>query len=63
MSLINCLNYKFLYYKIMRKIQAFRSYSKSYPIDTKFDMFIKSIKNIQFNGQIFKISNNIYFIE
>ena len=26
-------------------------------------MCIKSVKNMQFNGQIFKICNNIYFIE
>ena len=26
-------------------------------------MYIKSVKNIQFNGYIFKMSNNIYFIE
>jgi len=26
-------------------------------------MYIKSIKNMQFNGYIFKICSNIYFIE
>ena len=29
----------------------------------KFDMRIKSVKNIQLNGYIFKISSNFYFIE
>ena len=32
-------------------------------IDTKFDMCIKNIKNMQFNSYIFKICKNIYFIE
>ena len=47
----------------MHKILAYRSYSKEYPIDTKFDIYIKSIKNMQFNDQIFKILSNVYFIE
>ena len=28
-------------------------------IDTKFDMCIKSVKNMQSNGQIFKIYKNV----
>ena len=32
-------------------------------IDTKFDMCIESIKNMQFNGYIFNICSNVYFIE
>ena len=67
MSSINYLKCKFLQFKIMHKILAYRSYSKEYPIDTKFDIYIyiyiKSIKNMQFNDQIFKILSNVYFIE
>jgi len=31
-------------------------------IDTKYDIYIKNIKNIQFNGYIFKIYSNINFV-
>ena len=34
----------------MNKVYVYRSYSKYYMIDTKFNMCIKNIKNIQFNG-------------
>ena len=29
----------------------------------EFDMCVKNIKNMQFNGYIFKICSNVYFIE
>ena len=32
-------------------------------INTKFNMCIKSVKNMQFNGWIFKICSNVYFVE
>ena len=33
------------------------------PIVTKFDLCIKSVKNIRLIGEIFKICSNVYFIE
>ena len=39
----------------MHKIWIYRSYSKEHPIDTKFDICIKSVKNMKFNSEIFKI--------
>ena len=48
------------------KAQVFaphRIYSRSYPIDIKFDMCVKSVKNIQSNGYIFKIRSNVNNIE
>ena len=32
-------------------------------IGTKFDMYIKNVKNKQANGQIFEICNNVNNIE
>ena len=52
---INCLNYKFLQFKIMYKILSYRPYSEKYLIDTKFDICIKKVKNMQFDiGKIMK---------
>ena len=50
-KLFNC---KFLQFKVMHKKQAysFKSYSKYYMIGTKFDICIKSEKNMKFNNLI-----------
>ena len=56
------LLYKIVFFSFLFFGKDFRK-TIFYQIDTKFDMYIKTIKNMQFNGQIFKICNNIYFIE
>ena len=60
-KLIRWLN-KFNLTKIMHKMLSYKLYSK-YPIGINFDMCIKSVKNMQSNGYIFKICSNVNDIE
>ena len=59
MSSINCLNCKFCSLKLCIKYKLREHIVNNIRLTQNFDMSIKSIKNMQFNGYTFKICSNI----
>ena len=60
MSSIRCLNFEFLSLKLdIKNMFMDRIVNNIRLIGMKFDMCFKNIKNMQFNGYIFKICNHI----
>ena len=54
-SFKKCLNFNFLYSKIMHKRRVYKLSKKQHLIHTKFNMHAKSIENVKLNSEIFEI--------
>ena len=59
MSSINFLIASFCSLKLCIKYKFIDHIVNKYPINSKFDKCIKSVKNMQSNGLIFKIYSNV----
>ena len=49
-SFVKCLNFKFLWYKIIYKNKFMNKIVNKILINTKFDIGVKNVKNMKFNN-------------